>query len=233
MMFRRFVTVVGCLLVLGLVPAAGVQLPFRENWDAVPLSSYVDGGRVGTRWIDAWNGGGFGGIVTAAGHGRVLQLAPEFTTNADTHSGLVLSDGVFGHSDSSVQMRTLRKVKSKPNPWEVGWLLVDYHRDSCGNNVFYYLILKDGAGWELGKTYSDGKCGFRQQFLGTGPGAFALGVWYTPRIRISGGELSAYDGGDLLGTAVDSGVNGGRYVTGRVGFYTEDAVVQFDAVLVR
>ncbi len=169
---------------------------------------------------------------TAPGHGRVLQLAPPFTSNSATHSALALSDGVFGHSDSAVQVRTLRQVKSQPNPWEVGWLLVDYHLDHCGNKVFYYLLLKQVSGWELGKTYSDGQCGFRQQFLATGAGTFPLGQWYTARIKISGDQLSAYDGTRLLGTAVDDGAKGGFYRSGRIGFYTEDAVVQFDEVTV-
>jgi hypothetical protein len=229
---RGALAAVGSFLVLALVPAASAQLPLRENWDALPAVSYVDGHRISAHWVDAWNGGGAVEIGAAPGRGRVLQLAPGFTGDADTHSALVLSTRAFGHSDSAAAMRTVRQVKNAPNPWEVGWLVIDYHRDACRNNVFYYLLLKQGHGWELGKTYSDGSCAFKQHFLATGDGNFRLGEWYTPRITVMGNRFTAYDGKRRLGVAVDDGAFGGVYRSGQVGFYTEDAVVQFDEVTV-
>lgn len=229
---RGALAAVGSFLVLALIPAAGAQLPLREDWNHLPVASYVDGHRISPEWVDVWNGGGEVQIVPAAGRGQVLQLAPGFTSNADTHSALVLSASAFGHSDSAAAMRTVRQVKSVPNPWEVGWLVIDYHQDACRNNVFYYLLLKEGHGWELGKTYSDGACGFKQHFLATGDGNFRLGEWYTPRITVKGNRLTAYDGKRRLGVAVDDGAYGGVYRSGQFGFYTEDAVVQFDDITV-
>ena len=155
-----------------------------------------------------------------------MTQTPKVATQPSvTHASLATSTTSFEDIDLTVRMRTVSQLRtgSAPNPWEVPWLLWHY----TDNYHFYYVILKPN-GWELGKE--DPAYPGAQRFLATGGGSFAVGPWYTVRVRQVGNTMTVWANGTELVTFTD---NERPYASGRLGLYNEDSHVHFDDVVVR
>jgi Ca2+-binding RTX toxin-like protein len=155
---------------------------------------------------------------------KALLLEPMGSTSpSETHAALVVSqnsytDVVFGADFTTIsQLRT----GSPPNPWECAWAVFSYTDDTH----FYYMAFKPN-GWELGKVdpaYPGG-----QRFLATGESmTFAVGSKHRFQITQTGATITIAADGKVLTTLTDTER---PYLTGKVGFYTEDAKVAFDTV---
>lgn len=182
----------------------------------------------GDTW-GAWNVVFAGyGSVTATGSGSTskITLAPATASSPEqTHAALVVSTADY----DDVRIRTkvtldeqLRRG-STPNPWESGWLVTRYQDPEH----FYYVALKTN-GWELGKrdpAYPGG-----QRFLATGSTPRAkVGSAQTAVLQAVGRKLIVKINRTTVATFTDTER---PYTTGRVGMYSEDAVVTFSRISV-
>ena len=153
-----------------------------------------------------------------------LVLAPQASTSPDeTHAALVVSQASFSNVRFSAGFQTLEQLRtgSPPNPWESAWAVFNY----TDNTHFYYVAFKPN-GWELGKA--DPAYPGAQRFLATGSlPSCAVGTEHSFDIQCEGNVISVWLDGALLTTFTD---NERPYLSGKVGFYTEDAKVAFDNV---
>lgn len=148
----------------------------------------------------------------------VLRPAPPEAASI-THASLVVSAGQFDEVDFEVDVKTVARLRGpQPNPWEVGWVVWHY----TDPTHFYYLLLKP-HGWEVGKA-DPGEPG-NQRFLVTGEArVFPPGEWYSVHVRQRGATIEVGVDGERLTTFTDPQA---PYLTGSVGFYTEDAEAAF------
>lgn len=182
-----------------------------------------DGDRHG-HWRAVYDGYGTTRISTEGGHR--LTMSPRSASDPEvTHGGLVTTVKEFDDVDVTIQMRTVRQLRSgAPNSWEVAWLLWHYTDDLH----FYSIVLKPN-GWELGKE--DPAYRGAQRYLATGDTPmFPIGEQHTVRVRQVKNSVTVWANGKLLATYTD---NERPYSRGRIGLYTEDAQVAFDGVVVR
>jgi hypothetical protein len=159
--------------------------------------------------------------VTVRYGADIVTLSPAGPAGARTsHAALVLSRRSHRDLAIDVRMRTDRQLRrTRPNPWEVGWLLWHYRDD----RHFYYLALKPN-GWELGKE--DPAYPGDQRYLATGSRpVFPLGRWYVVSVRQRGATIDVTVDGRELARVTDTQH---PYLSGRVGFYTEDAAATFE-----
>ena len=212
-------------------PAPGIILEDAFNTHA-SQESWSEGTNYGN-WNCVFNGGGRSGIQTvAAPHGKVLFMMPQASNvpnKSDTYAGLVIS------TQSDIQDFTLRawiqtvaqlRQNANPNPSERAWVIW-HHTFENGFHRFYYFVAKPG-GWELGKT--DPAYGGGQRFLqdATTPN-FPLAQWNEIKVTQSGNTISVWADGQLI---VDNFKDVEHpYLSGAVGFYSEDAHVQVDDIL--
>jgi hypothetical protein len=155
---------------------------------------------------------------------NVLILEPMASTRpSESHAALVVSRQTFSNVTFRADYRTLAQLRtgSSPNPWETAWAVFGY----TDNTHFYYVAFKTN-GWELGKA--DPAHPGAQRFLATG-GVPASTAWTQHRfeIRQNGATITVHLDGTLLVTFTDEER---PYLSGKVGFYTEDARVAFDNV---
>lgn len=201
----------------------------RDDFASLAVGSkYTDGDQFGN-WAVQFAGYGSVQVVSKAYHR--LRLAPAVASSpGETHSALVVSRGSFSARclKFGVRQRTTSQLRSggTANPWETAWMIWDY----VDNDHFSYLTFKPN-GWELGKrdpSYPGG-----QRFLATGESVLTpIGTWRYPTItrRVVSASTTSIQvrlGATTLATFVD---NERPYTNGRVGFYTEDAVADFDDV---
>jgi hypothetical protein len=141
----------------------------------------------------------------------------------ETHAALVVSQAAFADVRFAAGVQTVQQLRtgSAPNPWESAWAVFDY----TDNAHFYYVAFKPN-GWELGKVdpaYSGG-----QRFLASGSSpSFAIGDEHSFDITQHGNTIAVSIDGVLVTTFTDSER---PYLSGKVGFYTEDATAAFDNV---
>ena len=207
----------------GATATAGWSLVLRKTLASQPAGApWLDGSRHG-----AWRADfdGYGRTEVRKLGYRVLSQRPKASTEpGETHASLVTTRARYGDIDLSLQLRTVRQLRtgSAANPWEVAWVLWAY-----GDNLhFYYLVLKPD-GWELGKE--DPAYPGAQRFLATGGGSFPVGRWHTVRVQQVGSTISVWANGTLLTRFQDTER---PYLSGRIGLYNEDAEVRFRQVLV-
>ena len=159
--------------------------------------------------------------------GNVMWVAPAVSTSlSETHAALVTSSTTFTN-DVNYQ-GTTRAVKqlrqnNPANAWEVPWLVWNFQ----DNTHFYYMVLKP-SGWELGKA--DPAYPGAQRFLATGTNVtFPVGSWNTFEILHyqAAGTMTVKVNGTVLVSFTDTER---PYVSGKVGFYAEDAEVELDGV---
>lgn len=212
----------GCLLTAGAVLA---PVLFADDFTGTPVGvPWPEGGTVGG-WRVVYSG--YGRVaVERSGERRVLRLRPKAGTEPDeTHAALVRTRRSFGDSQTAVDLRTVRQLRtgSPANPWESAWLLWHY----TDSRHFYYLAFKPN-GWELGKAdpaYPGG-----QRFLATGSSpAFPVGSGHHVRVRQVAGHIAAWVDGHRLTVFVDTER---AYLAGAVGIYTEDAEIEAAGVRV-
>lgn len=163
-------------------------------------------------------------ILTAT-HEKMLVLSAMAPTRAaETHAALALFSQVYS-SDIvfSGRVATLRQLRQggKPNSWECAWIVWNYE----DNDHFYYLALKPN-GWELGKrdpAYPGG-----QRFMATGSKSFPVGAWTTFKVAQLENLIVVSADNRKLASVVDT--QPPIYTSGRIGLYTEDAVVSLARV---
>lgn len=218
--------VAAAVLATAALANAATSGPFRESFRwATAGSPWHEGHNYG-RWNDEYNGLGRVTRANDRALGAALTLAPAVARSRSvTHAALVTSRLSFGNAATDVSVRTLQQLRtgSRPNAWEVGWILWHY-RD---NRHFYYLLLKP-HGWELGKE--DPAYRGNQRFLATGHRRFPIGAWNHVSIRQVGGTVTISVNGRLLARVVD---RQRPYLDGRLGLYAEDSRVAFTRIVVR
>jgi hypothetical protein len=196
---------------------------FSQNFESLAVGEPWAEGTVHGRLKSVFDG--YGTIGVGRDDSRVLSIAPQASTHPEeTHAALVASVQSFDNFELTARMKTQRQLRqSDPNPWEVGWVVWNYK----DNTHFYYLILKPN-GWELGKrdpAYPGG-----QRFLATGSNrSYPVGTWNSVRIRQVGNTVRVSANGEILTKFTDTER---PYGAGSVGFYAEDAHVNFDDIAV-
>ena len=145
------------------------------------------------------------------------------TSPSETHAALVVSQSSYTGVSFEADFATISQLRtgSPPNPWECAWAVFGY----TDNSHFYYVAFKPN-GWELGKVdpaYPGG-----QRFLATGSDTtFAVGSKHSFQITQTGATITVAADGKVLTTFTDMER---PYLSGKLGFYTEDAEVIFDTV---
>lgn len=204
------------------LPAAADTLVLSDNFNAYPLENWAQSSAHGNFFVD-FNGQGVVSIVGNDTNHRI-NLKPKASTVAtETHAALVTTLNSWGDLDVSVTMNTDQQLRTgtAPNPWEVGWLLWHF----TDNDHFYYFMLKPN-GWELGRRDPSGQGG--QIFLQTGDyPRITVPATNVIRVRQVGNEIGVYVDGVQVAYYVDTNI-AGAYLSGKVGFYTEDARARFD-----
>jgi hypothetical protein len=160
---------------------------------------------------------------TANFQSAVLVLSPKVSTRPrETHAALALSNASFaGDITFRGRVKTVKQLRtgSLPNPWECVWVVWNYQA-----NQFYYLALKTN-GWEIGKHEQAVKG--HQRFLKTGETPHAIGEWHDFEITQTQNEITVRINGDEVASFTD---NVHPYMSGKLGFYTEDAEIEIDSV---
>lgn len=136
---------------------------------------------------------------------------------------MVVSQTSFSDVRFSADFSTLEQLRtgSAPNAWESAWAVFGHTDDEH----FYYVAFKPN-GWELGKV--DPAYPGAQRYLATGSTpTCAIGTEHSFDIQQDGNVISVSLDGVLLTTFTD---NERPYLSGSIGFYTEDAKVAFDNV---
>jgi hypothetical protein len=178
---------------------------------------------------------GYGSQCITKEHGLMQQPAAP-SGGASTHAALSVTERGF-RDDFVITANyvTQSQLRATPNPWEVGWVLVDY----VNVNHFYGVILQPN-GWEVEKEWCNpgtSPCQ-SQQFLATGttpvfpPGrAVQLRITQTvangiPTFVVSYAPPRSNDF-QVVGVASDTGAVTAPYVSGKVGLYDEEASVEW------
>lgn len=234
--------VVGSLLAAGGAAAAATPSAKSSGRSAsVVLTDRFTSYAPGTSFTDGDNFGpwkvvfaGYGSVSVESNNSGVMRLSPAAPTSpSETHAALVVSRETYSDKNLKVNMRVRTteqlRVGSAPNPWESAWVVWDYK----DNDHFTYLAVKPN-GWELGKrdpAYPGG-----QRFLATGSSpATSVGDWKVVNVHRKNlkGPRTATTvklGSKKLTRFVDSER---PYEAGKVGMYSEDAVVDVSRVKVR
>jgi hypothetical protein len=216
------------------------KIVLSEDFSSVaasdPATCVADGQNATPNWLSVFNGYGCNGIIKLwDGNAAMVQPAPSLTSN-ETHAALIAGPLLAQPIDTkgNFTLETALKTKKQlrqgtaPNVWEVGWILWDY----ADNTHFYYFIPKPN-GWELGK--GDPNYPGAQRFLASGsspqyPVGKRLVVRVTQSVSGAGATtMSVYVDGALLTTFTDTER---PYSGGSIGFYTEDAQVFFNSLVV-
>ena len=199
-----------------------VQADDFSSYDSLACPGYSDGATFGG-WTTEY--AGFGCVDFTADSEHWLRLRPMAATTADeTHAVMVVGAKTAGDIKFSGKTKTLAQLRQNtaPNAWETSWIVWNY----TDNDHFYYFIPKEN-GWELGKrdpAYPGG-----QRFLATGnTPKFMLSDTKDFSISQKKNVIDIEINGEPITTFADEER---PYFAGRIGFYTEDAEVAFDDIL--
>jgi hypothetical protein len=226
--FMQLFSVSACVMVLLLASASVVQadtLVLSENFTSFSRGTWSEGSTHGDLFVDFT---GLGRVsIVGMGTNRLIELKPMASSSAsETHAALVTTTSSWGDIDTHATMITVQQLRTNdaPNAWEVAWFVWHF----TDNDHFYYFALKPN-GWELGKrdpAYPGG-----QRFLATGgTPTLAIGGSTIVRVRQEGNAIGIYlNNGPQLIYFEDLET---PYLSGAVGFYTEDARVRFDSLSV-
>jgi hypothetical protein len=191
-----------------------------DSFDGFVNGTWEEGETYGP-WTTVYNGYGEVGIVDGA-----LMTSPQPSRRPEeTHAALVATTEWFEDIEIEATITTVDQLRtgSEPNPWETGWLVWNYTRDTS----FYYVALKTN-GWELGKA--DANYPGAQRFLADARDrAFAVGQSVHLRVRQVGDTIAVWIDGDFIGSWVD---REDPLYEGAVALYNEDATVMFDDIVV-
>ncbi len=145
---------------------------------------------------------------------------------------MVTTQSKFSNFTLSVDVRTDTQLRqnSRPNQWEVGWILFRYT-----DTFHYYWFSLKPNGVELGKK----DCNFctnpadGQDILYTGPlPSLKIGQWSQWNIEVIKNHIKISIDGNKIIDFVDSKMSE-RLDSGSIGMYTEDAKVSFDNFYLR
>ncbi|MGJ0395784.1 MAG: hypothetical protein ACR65U_06140 [Methylocystis sp.] len=200
-----------------------------------PETRIEEGQFLAPNWKSVYHGYGSNAVVRQF-DGQALSIRPKESGSAsETHAGLISGPhpawpvDMQGNFTIEASLHTEKQLRRQdaPNPWEVAWLLWDYVDDKH----FYYLILKPN-GWELGKGDPDYP-GY-QRFLASGHRPiYPIGNRYVVKIVQAASPtsttLTVFADGVPLTTFTD---RERPYSSGLVGFYSEDALVNFHSIVV-
>lgn len=169
------------------------------------------------------DGNGFTTVSTGSGtvgySGGVLTMTPATATNpSETYGPWVVYDTPVRDFLLSVTATTVSQLRqgSSPNAWERFWLFFNYTVPVATKETNYILTKTNGL--ELGTAYDE----VGQTFLDTpSTPTLAIGVTSTWLLRKEGNTIwFNQDGGvtyQFTGDIYD--------VSGKIGFYSEDAIV--------
>ncbi len=201
-------------------------------------STYADGKTIGP-FLNQWAGYGCTTITSVNGNNQLQEKPKAATAANETHSALVTGPNYSGSMTFTTDLKTVKQLRqgSAPNPWEVGWVFWDFKYDANKNTNEYYFIPK-ATGWELGKgdpSYAGG-----QRFLATCDvtqkevcQTFPIGGTYTVKVQQTVNAASTKMVVSVNGKIVTSFTDTQKpYSSGKIGFYTEDATVNFDNIAV-
>lgn len=207
--------------------------PLNETFDSFASGEIWNEGTTHGKWKNIFSGYGTVGVQSvAAPWGKVLFEKPKVSTSSgETHASMVISSPGISINDfsltASVQTYQQLRQNSAPNAWECVWVIWHYRYE--GNfHKFYYIAAKPN-GWEFGKTdpaYPGG-----QRFLRTGSTPkFGTKIWHKIKISQTGSTISIWMNDiQVVNKFYD---NERPYKSGPVGFYSEDAHILVDNVLV-
>ncbi len=212
-----------------LAATTGGAPRFLEDHFEQGPSAWAEGTQHG-QWILVFNGFGKAGLGEDSdlpkGSTGVLFEKPQTVAegSSETHASLVTSAESMGDFDLYVKAKTIEQLrKPTPNPWETAWLIWHYKDPKH----FYYFALKTN-GWELGKrdpAYPSG-----QRFLKSGAlPTVNLGFFDGIHVKQTGATVSVVVNGKSVTEFTD---NERLYSSGKLGYYNEDASVEFDDVSV-
>lgn len=217
---------------------------FKDNFDS---SSWdLDDGQSTSDWNCNYNSGGTADIRTTTGKtGKVHYQKPAYV-NGETRAVYVRNKVQYYDFEAVWDMRTVshNRTPASPNNWEVAWCIFRYTDDW---HHYYFLIQRDG-GLEVGrKDYATQV--EQQQFILTNTNdapTFALNQWYNIRLRCVGYNIKIWIDGTLRCNITDDGTFGldsntgglppaptAQMLGGYIGFYNEDAEVEFDNFVIR
>lgn len=194
-------------------------------------------------WYVEFNGlGDIGAQKIAGRHGRVLWEKPKASTSTgETHASLVTSIQRFSNFTLTADVTTAQQLRtgSPANSWEVAWVVWDHHTVS-GQHRFYYFLLKPN-GWEFGKADPTQADPYHQTFLVTDSTPnLTVGAWNRFKVTQRNGKISVWANGVKMvdnyqdvGTTDSYGTQITPYSAGSIGFYSEDAYIMVDNVIVK
>tara|TARA_Y100000310_G_C20568224_1_gene756639 strand:- start:44 stop:1063 length:1020 start_codon:yes stop_codon:yes gene_type:complete len=201
---------------------------FSDDFSSYSITSCVPDSESIGPWDVVFSGYGCVDIAQDNSKDWLSVVPMESTESSETHATLVVGPE-FSTSSSEmtfeITLKTIEQLRDvDPNPWEVGWVLWHY----TDNAHFYYVILKPN-GWELGKrdpAYPGG-----QRFLATGssPQFSILEEYDIKIVQDETNTIQFFAENELLTTFTDEE---DPYNIGKVGMYTEDALVYFTDVMV-
>ena len=119
-------------------------------------------------------------------------------TGTGTNASLTLTEVEFANFDMTFYMRTLKSLKTKPNVWEVAWLLFRFNTagfpttDPRAHFHHYFLDIKNTGVIEFGRKDNIGQRE-EQTFLSTNQTTtFAYGTWLKIRIKAIGNHFTIW-----------------------------------------
>jgi hypothetical protein len=216
---RRLAVFGAALLALGVV-ATPALAAWAESF-AGPDAVWAEGS-TNSHFNVVFNGYGTVGIAS-----QRLRLSPAAPTQPnETHSALVRATTDSSAVDLSVDVQTVAQLRqgSPANAWEAGWVIWNY----ADNDHFWYLAVKPN-GWEIGRRDPAGAGG--QIFVATGS-APSTPIGQSRRVRIR------HDGSNRLRVWLDGQLvsdlrrTNPLFPAAAIGFYSEDATVDFDNLTV-
>ncbi len=159
--------------------------------------------------------------VRNTGPSPAIHLVPKRSeSETETHSASLLGPW-FQNLTLACSITSIAQVRATGRvPWQVGW--VQWHYKD--HEHFYYFLAKSN-GWELGKAIGSGG---KTRFLITGTTPwFDLGKPHKIIISQVGANIEVFAGDASIAKFSDTDH---PYLGGKIGFYSEDADVQFDKI---
>lgn len=224
--FRLLISIIITLSILIFTPTGtkAAESSWSDNFNAYKIQSYSDGTSFGSWFVQF---AGYGAVnIKSNNKNKFLELVPKIAKSTnETHAALVTGKSLSGNILFQTKITTTQQLRtgSTPNPWEVGWVVWNY----TDNEHFYYFIPKTN-GWELGKrdpSYTGG-----QRFLATGSNIkFPIKRTYTVKVtQDTSNTVTVWVNGNKITSFTDKEL---PYTSGAIGFYSEDARVIVDDVL--
>ena len=207
-------------------PPPATNNTVTDNFDGTPYVLAEGAISPNGKWRCVYTGYGIC-QVTSPG---VMRIQPKVSTGTydETHAPLVISNQQFTNFEWTFQMKTVQQLRQNmpPQNWETAWCMFRYTDETH----HYYFVLKK-SGIELGKK--DNAPGNSdpedQKYVSTlNYPALQLGVFYNIKIRMEGFHIQIWINNIKVIDVTDVSNNPTVMSKGAVGFYTEDAIGEYD-----